>query len=54
VALEVARIPDALGAEGNLLTEIVHWAKLRHVVEAARKIWAFNDCRGAGAFRLKT
>jgi hypothetical protein len=54
VALEVARIPDVLGPEGNLLTENEHWAKLRLVVEAARKDWASIDSRGAGAFRLKT
>jgi hypothetical protein len=39
---------------GNLLTGNEHWAKLRPVVEAARKVWALIDGRGAGAFRLKT
>jgi hypothetical protein len=54
VALEVARTSHVLGREGNLLTENEHWAKLRLDVEAARKVWASIDSRGAGAFRLKT
>jgi hypothetical protein len=54
VALEVARIFDVLGPEGNLLTENEHWAKLPPVVEAVRKAGASIDHRGAGAFRLKT
>lgn len=54
MALEVARISDVLGPEGNQLTENEHWAKLPLVVEATRKVGASIDGRGAGAFRLKT
>ena len=54
VALEATRTLDALGPEGNLLTENEHWAKLPLVVEAVRKSRASIDRRGAGAFRLKT
>lgn len=37
LALGVAHPPDVPGDEGNLLTEDGQWAKLRLVVEIARK-----------------
>jgi hypothetical protein len=39
LALKAALPPNVPGDEGNLLTEDEQWAKLRLVVDTARKVW---------------